>query len=140
MQEFDKLDDTTLTDAPHKVVMEKVKNKNYVFFAESGVVHYEMDKDCNLREFPQRLLFSNFAIGLQQNSAYKPLINEFSRRLVESGIYEFIRRKYRFNRNNQCKIDRYLDGVQSKLTLNHMMTIFEFLIIFCIGSFSIFIN
>ena len=88
--------------------------------------------DCNLTLFHERLLFYNFAIALPQNSAYKPLIHDFSRRLIESGMHEVIRKKYAHK--PLCVKEYELNSTQTKVTLDHMIGIFDFCIACCLLS------
>ena len=73
------------------------------------------------------------AIALPKNSAYKPHINDFSRRLVESGIHEVIRKKYAHM--PLCVVDDDLKSDQTQLTLDHITGIVNFGIACCIVSF-----
>ena len=100
-------------------MLKKVQEENFVYFTDSPGIHYAMSVDCNLDELTEQLCNAPYAVGLQQNSAYKSLINEASLWIVETGIMAKILEKWQPKRT--C--DSNEQG-PTPLSLTHMSGVF----------------
>ena len=128
MKRFDETDDTVLSQLSVHDYMTKVKTENFVNFDDSTAIHYAMAKDCTLDELRERLFTAPYAIGLQQNSAFKPLVNDASRWIVESGVMNRIKAKYM----PKAKCD--VNSGKIPLSLTHTVGVFRFMAVACITS------
>ena len=127
MKRFDEYDDDILSSG-YGSMSEKVKSDNFVYFIDSTHIQYEMSMDCNLCQLSENLLTTNYAVGLQQNSAYKDLMNKASLWIVETGIMDKIFEKWQSKQT--CKADK----MQTTLTLQHTLGVFHLLGFGCLIS------
>ena len=134
MKRFDKTDDFVVSQLRLNDFMTKVKTEKFIFFEDAPIIHEEMGKDCNLQQLSEQLHPAPYAIALQKNSAYKPLINKASRWILESGVLDKIRTKY-LQHGIICDVD----SGRIKLSLNHTGGIFQLLFIGCIVSLFVYI-
>ena len=104
-------------------MLKKVQEENFVLFTDSPGIHYALSVDCNLDELPEQLYNAPYAVGLQQNSAYKTLINEASLWIVETGIMAKILEKWQPKRTCDSKEQK-----PTPLSLTHMSGVFYFMI------------
>ncbi len=60
-------------NGPH---MELVKQGSYAWLTDETVANMEMGKDCSLRILEEKLFPQHYAIGLQNNSAYRTIMQD----------------------------------------------------------------
>ena len=65
----------------------------YVFIAEEDGTKYLVAAHCDVVLMDEILYTVRYAVGLQRNSAYKPLVNRITLMLHESGMFDDLLRK-----------------------------------------------
>lgn len=138
--------DKHVLSSDNLVHLNTVISENYVYITNSATVRLMMAQHCQLTSMPDRLILTQFAIGMQKNSAYKELVNDFSLKLAEFGIIDHLLAQFFDKGSSSAKPATDAEGNQCEnsninqvqISFYHLQFVFIallFALAFCLGVF-----
>ena len=91
LSEIARHDPDVLSTSEQKRI-EKLQQGNFVFIGPEDVVRNLANQNCEYVLTQEEYKRNGVALGLQNNSAYKSYFNEFTLRMIESGIIDRMRK------------------------------------------------
>ena len=114
-------EDRTILSTKLDVHVNNILSKGYLFIAEADTINILNTEKCKIDSNDAIVINTvYFSIGMQKNSAYKPLFSHFSMLIMEFGLMDVWLKSSRENLNHTVCTDPE-ENVSQRLELHHFI-------------------
>lgn len=95
--------DPEVLEGDTKIHMRKVLTEDYIFIVDAAEPLRD-EYNCTLTVIPGTIMPINYYLGMQKNSAYKEIMNNFILKTAQTGLHQFWNKKY-IKDSDACNTD-----------------------------------